>query len=55
MVLELDDKEKETLKHALRVFGDDLKNERVRTDNHEWKTAIHDEESTLRGILCKIA
>jgi hypothetical protein len=42
-VLELDEKEKETVKHALEVLEEGLKSERIKTDKREWRAAPRDE------------
>lgn len=42
-VIELDETEKETLKHALEVLEEELKSERIKTDKREWRAALHDE------------
>lgn len=55
MVLELDEKEKVTLKHALEVVADELKTERLKTDDREVRASIHEEEETVQMILKKVA
>jgi hypothetical protein len=54
MVPALDEKEKETLRHALGVLEEDLKSERVKTDKREWRAALHDEEYVVKKILKKV-
>ncbi|MDA8079267.1 MAG: hypothetical protein M0Z79_10070 [Nitrospiraceae bacterium] len=55
MVLEINEKEREILRHALEVYEEELKNERVRTDNRKWKTALRDEQEVIDNILKKAA
>ena len=55
MVLELDEKEKETLRHALEVLEEELKSERLKTDKREQRAAIYDEEYVVKKILNKVA
>jgi len=55
MVLELDEKEKETLRYALEVLEEELKSERLKTDKRELRAAIHDEEYVVKKILEKVA
>lgn len=55
MVLELDEREKEMLKHALEVLEEELKSERVKTDKRVWRAALHDEEYVVKKILKKVA
>jgi hypothetical protein len=55
MVFELDENEKEIVKHALEVFEKELWEKRVKTDRREWKAAIHDEEDAVKRILRKVA
>ena len=55
MVLELDEKEKETVKHALEVLEEELKTVRLKTDKRELRAAIHDDEYMIERILRKVA
>lgn len=55
MMLELSDKEKEILKHALEVYLSDLREEIVKTEAHTWKPPLHEEENVIKGILGKLA
>jgi hypothetical protein len=55
MHLELDKKEKETLKHALEVYLSDLREEIVKTEAHTWKRDLHEEEAIIKKILEKIS
>lgn len=54
MVLELDEKELETVKHALVTFEDELRIVRVRTDRKEAKAELHSEEDVAKRILERI-
>jgi hypothetical protein len=55
MVLELTGAEKEMLKRALESFEGELRNEIVRTDDHELKAILHDDESVIKKILEKVS
>lgn len=55
MVLELNEKEKETLKHALKVLDGELKTERVGTDRKDWKAEFREEEHLVEELLRKVA
>jgi hypothetical protein len=55
MVLELGDKEKEILRHALEVYISDLREEIVKTEAHNWKVPLHEEEDVIKKILEKLA
>jgi hypothetical protein len=55
MNLELNDKEKETLKHALEVYLSDLREEIVKTEAHTWKRDLHQEEEMIKKILDKLS
>ena len=47
MVLELSDKEKEILKHAIGIYLSDLREEIVKTEAHQWKRDLHAEEDLI--------
>ncbi len=55
MVLELNDKEKRTLKEVLASYEQDLKGEIGKTDDRELKTVLHEEDEVLKGLLKKVA
>jgi len=55
MVLELNDKEKTTLKVVLESYEKDLKGEIGKTDDRELKTVLHEEDEVLKGLLKKVA
>jgi len=55
MVLELNDKEKTTLKQVLESYEKDLKGEIVKTDDRELRAILHDEDNVLRELLKKVA
>jgi hypothetical protein len=55
MVLELNDKEKTTLKVVLESYEKDLKGEIGKTDDRELKAVLHEEDDVLRGLLKKVA
>jgi hypothetical protein len=55
MVLELNDKEKTTLKVVLESYEKDLKGEIGKTDDRTLKAVLHEEDEVLRGLLKKVA
>jgi len=55
MVLEINDKERMTLKQVLESYEKDLKGEIGKTDDRELKTVLHDEDYVLRELLKKVA
>ena len=55
MVLELSDKEKEILKHAIGIYLSDLREEIVKTEAHQWKPPLHEEEDVLKKLLDKLS
>ena len=55
MMLELDDKEKEILKHALEVYLSDLREEIVKTEAHTWKRDLHAEEDVIKKIIGQLS
>ncbi len=55
MLLELDENEKKTVKHALEVLEEELKRKMAETSNRQWRTTIHDEEYVIHRILKKVA
>ncbi|MDA8082246.1 MAG: hypothetical protein M0024_01145 [Nitrospiraceae bacterium] len=55
MVLELNDREKETLRSVLATYEKDLKGEIRKTDDRELRGVLHTEDDILRGILRKVA
>lgn len=54
MVLELDIKEKEALRHALKSMDDQLKDERLRTDDREMRECLREDQYLLERILQKV-
>jgi len=54
-MLELNDKEKEILKHALEVYLSDLREEIVKTEAHQWKRPLHEEEDVIKKFIGKLS
>ncbi len=54
MQLELDDKEMQILRDALVHYLSNLREEVVKTEKHEWRVKLHDEEDTLTRIIAKL-
>ncbi len=55
MMLELNDKEKEILKHALEVYLSDLREEVVKTETHKWKEPLHAEEEVIKRLIGQLS
>ena len=54
MNLELTDLEKKTVLHALEVYLSDLRHEITKTEKHEWKVGLHEEEDALKQVIEKL-
>ena len=48
------DEEKEALSHALEIYLSDLKEEVARTDSHEARESLREEEGVIQEILKKL-
>lgn len=55
MVFELTDIEKEMLKRALESFEEEVRYERVRTDDSELRAILHSDEDIIKKILEKVS
>ncbi len=55
MNLELTTYEKDIVRHALKVYLSDLREEIVKTEKHEWKEGLHKEENVLKTFIEKLA
>jgi hypothetical protein len=55
MVLELSDKETGILKHTIECYLSDLREEIVKTEAHQWKPPLHEEEDVLKKLLDKLS
>lgn len=55
MNLELTDQEKDVVRHALEVYLSDLREEIVKTEKHEVKVKLHNEEDVLKATIKKLA
>ncbi len=54
MNLELTDKERAMTRRALEVYVSDLREEITKTEKHEWKKGLHDEEDVLKQVIQKL-
>lgn len=54
MQLDLSEKEVDFLRHALEVYVSDLRHEIVKTERHEWKVGLHDEEDALKRVIFQL-
>jgi hypothetical protein len=55
MQLELNDKERGVVRHALQVYLSDLREEIVKTEKHEWRQGLHEEEDVLKQVIERLA
>jgi hypothetical protein len=55
MQLELNDKERGVVRHALLVYLSDLREEIVKTEKHEWRQGLHEEEDILKQVIERLA
>jgi shikimate kinase len=54
MNVELNDEEREILKHAITVYLSDLREEIYKTESHETKPPLKKEEEVLKAIQAKL-
>jgi hypothetical protein len=54
MNLSLTESETKIVRHALETYVTKLREEIVKTDNHEWKKSLHIEEDTLKSVVDKL-
>jgi hypothetical protein len=55
MNIELTNEVKDIVRHALEVYLSDLREEIVKTEKHEWKEGLHNEEDVLKWVIKKLA
>jgi len=55
MILELTAEQTDTARHALEVYLSDLREEIVKTEKHEWKEGLHNEEEVLKLMIRKLS
>ena len=55
MILGLDEEEKEVLTLVLKSFDAELRGEIGKTDNREYKVALHGEEDVIKKLLEKVS
>ena len=54
MNLELTDRERDVIRRALEVYLSDLRGEITKTEKHEWKVGLHEEEDVLKRVIEKL-
>lgn len=54
MHIELTDDERKIVCHALKVYLSRLRGEITKTEKHEWKEGLHNEEDTLKEVIKKL-
>lgn len=55
MNLELNDKEKTIVRHALEVYLSNLREEVVKTEKHGWKVSLHEEEDVIKEVIAQLS
>jgi hypothetical protein len=55
MNIELTNEARDIVRHALGVYLSDLREEIVKTEKHEWKEGLHNEEDVLKEVIEKLA
>ncbi len=54
MNLELADRERDVIRNALKVYLSDLREEITKTEKHDWKVALHEEEDVLKQVIDRL-
>jgi hypothetical protein len=54
MNLELTEEQARIVHHALEVYMADLREEIAKTERHEWRAGLHNEEEVIRQVLDKL-
>ena len=54
MNLELTDQERDVIRRALEVYLSDLREEITKTEKHDWKKGLHEEEDVLKQVIEKL-
>ncbi len=54
-MIELDEKGKGIIKHALEVYLSDLREEIVKTETHKWKSPLHEEEAVIKKVIASLS
>jgi len=52
--IELTDQERGTIVNALKTYLSNLREEISKTEKHEWKAGLHDEENILNRVIEKL-
>jgi len=55
MNIDLSAEERKIIRHALEVYISNLREEIVKTEKHEWKTELHNEQEILKQVIDKLA
>ena len=55
MKLELNENEQKIVRHAFEDYLSNLREEIVKTEKHDWKAGLHEEEDVLKKIIAKLA
>lgn len=54
MKLELTEEQTDIVRHALKVYLADLREEITKTERHEWRIGLHNEEAVIKQVLEQI-
>lgn len=55
MQVELNKEERETIRRALQVYMSNLRHEITKTEKHEVRVTLHDEEEVLTRLMTKLS
>ena len=55
MNIELNDEEREIMRHALEIYVSDLRAEIVKTEKYKWRQGLHRDKDVLNEIIAKVA
>jgi hypothetical protein len=55
MRIELRNDERQVIRHALEDYLSNLREEIVKTEKHEWRTALHNEEDVLKRVIERLS
>lgn len=55
MILDLGSMERQIVRHALDTYLSDLRHEIVKTEKHEWRVGLHEEEEVLKQVIAVLS
>ena len=54
MTVKIEDFETGVIRHALETYLSNLRVEIVKTEKHEWKKELHEEEDIIKDVLSRM-